>query len=198
MEEIILILETLSINHLPCEVKTFVKNYDITAHRYNQRTLIGDSDSMQSFCSGSTWVSRIFSTTISPKNGKSGYLVNNNMQTNNTSPNMLLQIWVLVPIIRPMEEDVGFVLWAVCISLPAIPPKRVSQGTIDNCHQRISSHPCQPYLLPTIHKKIDAIKSIKKIIMIVCDGVCFSSSLFVLETIGCIEGIVIIVIHIVM
>ena len=46
VEDIILILEPLSMNHLPCEVKTFVKNCDITAHQYNQRTLVGDSDSM--------------------------------------------------------------------------------------------------------------------------------------------------------
>ena len=53
VESTIDILETLSMNYLPCEVKTFVKNCDITAHQYNQRTLIGDSDSMQGFCGGS-------------------------------------------------------------------------------------------------------------------------------------------------
>ena len=49
VEEIIDILETLSMNHLPLEVKMFVKNCDIMAHQYNQHTLIGASDSMQGF-----------------------------------------------------------------------------------------------------------------------------------------------------
>ena len=49
VEEFILILETLSMNHLPREVKMFIKNCNITAHQYNQSTLIGASDSMQGF-----------------------------------------------------------------------------------------------------------------------------------------------------
>ena len=49
VESIIHILEALSMNHLPCEVNFFVKNCDITAHQYNQHTLIGASDSMQGF-----------------------------------------------------------------------------------------------------------------------------------------------------
>ena len=52
VEEIIHILETLSINHLPSEVKMFVKTCDSTAHQYSQRTLIGASDSMQDFRGG--------------------------------------------------------------------------------------------------------------------------------------------------
>ena len=47
LEEIIHILETLSMNHLPSEVKIFVKTCDSTAHQYNQRTLIGASDSIR-------------------------------------------------------------------------------------------------------------------------------------------------------
>mmetsp|Transcript_38699 Transcript_38699/g.44219 ORF Transcript_38699/g.44219 Transcript_38699/m.44219 type:complete len:101 (-) Transcript_38699:934-1236(-) len=39
-------------NHLPFEVKTFVENCDITAHKYNQRTLSGSSDSMLGFKDG--------------------------------------------------------------------------------------------------------------------------------------------------
>ena len=49
VEDSIDILETFSINHLPHKVKMFVKNCDITAHQYNQRTLIGASDSMLGF-----------------------------------------------------------------------------------------------------------------------------------------------------
>ena len=52
MEEIIHILETLSMNHLPSEVKIFVKTCDSTAHQYYQRTLISASSSMQDFCGG--------------------------------------------------------------------------------------------------------------------------------------------------
>ena len=47
-EDIIDILETVSMNHLPYEVKMFVKNCDITAHQY-QRTLTGASDSLLGF-----------------------------------------------------------------------------------------------------------------------------------------------------
>ena len=50
--EIIHILDTLSMNHLPCEVKTFVENCDITAHKYNQCTLSGAPDSMLGFKEG--------------------------------------------------------------------------------------------------------------------------------------------------
>ena len=49
LEDIIDILETLSMNHLPYKVKMFVKNWAITAHQYNQRTFIGASDSLLSF-----------------------------------------------------------------------------------------------------------------------------------------------------
>ena len=52
VEEVVHILETLSMNYLPREVKMFVKNCDITAHQYNQRTFIGASDSMLGFCGG--------------------------------------------------------------------------------------------------------------------------------------------------
>ena len=50
VEDIIDILEILSMNHLPHEVKMSVTNCDITAHQYNQRTFIGASDSMLGFC----------------------------------------------------------------------------------------------------------------------------------------------------
>ena len=49
VEDIIDILETLSMNYLPCKVKMFVKNFVIIAHQYKQRTLIGASDSMLGF-----------------------------------------------------------------------------------------------------------------------------------------------------
>ena len=49
VENIIEILETLSMNILPSEVQMFVKNCDITAHQYNQRTLSGASDLMLGF-----------------------------------------------------------------------------------------------------------------------------------------------------
>mmetsp|Transcript_38702 Transcript_38702/g.44222 ORF Transcript_38702/g.44222 Transcript_38702/m.44222 type:complete len:233 (-) Transcript_38702:153-851(-) len=48
VDDIIEILETLSMNHLPHKVKIFVKNCDITAHHY-QRTLTGPPDSMSGF-----------------------------------------------------------------------------------------------------------------------------------------------------
>ena len=35
VEEIIYVLETLSMIQLPREVKMFAKNWDITAHQYN-------------------------------------------------------------------------------------------------------------------------------------------------------------------
>ena len=54
VEGIIDILETLSSNHLPLEVKSFVKNCDITAHEYNRNLLVGASDSMQGY-RGSTY-----------------------------------------------------------------------------------------------------------------------------------------------
>ena len=41
--------EGRSSDHLPYEVKLIVKNCDITAHQYNQRTLIGASDSLLGF-----------------------------------------------------------------------------------------------------------------------------------------------------
>jgi len=51
--EIIHILGTLSMNHLPCEVKTFVENCDITAaQKYNQCPLSGALDSMLGFKAG--------------------------------------------------------------------------------------------------------------------------------------------------
>ena len=46
VEDIIEILDQLSMNHLPHKVKMFAKNCDITTHQYNQRTLIGASNSM--------------------------------------------------------------------------------------------------------------------------------------------------------
>ena len=49
VETIIDLLNTLFMNYLPREVKMFVKNCDITAHQYNQRTLIGPSDSILGF-----------------------------------------------------------------------------------------------------------------------------------------------------
>ena len=49
VEDIIGILDLLSMNHLPREVKMFVKHCDITTHQYNLRTLIGASDSLQGF-----------------------------------------------------------------------------------------------------------------------------------------------------
>ena len=52
VDEIIHILGTLSMNHLPSEVIMFVKTCDITAHQYNQRTLVGASDSMRDFHGG--------------------------------------------------------------------------------------------------------------------------------------------------
>ena len=49
VEDIIGILDQLSMNHLPREVKMFVKHCDITTHEYNQRTLIGAPDSLWGF-----------------------------------------------------------------------------------------------------------------------------------------------------
>ena len=46
VEDIIGILDLLSMNHLPREVKMFVKHCDITTHEYSQHTLIGASDSL--------------------------------------------------------------------------------------------------------------------------------------------------------
>ena len=45
-EYIIQILEIISLNHLPHEVKLFVRHCDTTKHQYNQCTLIGSSDSL--------------------------------------------------------------------------------------------------------------------------------------------------------
>ena len=52
VEDIIHILETVSMNHIPREVKMSVEKCDITAHEYNKRTLIGASDSMLGYCVG--------------------------------------------------------------------------------------------------------------------------------------------------
>ena len=52
VEDIIDILETLLVNHLPYKVKMFFKNCDITIHQYNQHTLTGASDSLLGFCLG--------------------------------------------------------------------------------------------------------------------------------------------------
>jgi len=49
VEDIIGILDQLSMNHLPREVEMFVKHCNITTHQYNQRTLIGASDSLLGF-----------------------------------------------------------------------------------------------------------------------------------------------------
>ena len=49
VEDIIGLLDQLSMNHLPREVKMFVKHCDITTHEYSQRTLIGASDSLLGF-----------------------------------------------------------------------------------------------------------------------------------------------------
>ena len=47
--DIIESLDQLSMNHLPRNVKMFVKHCDITTHEYNQRTLIGAPDSLWGF-----------------------------------------------------------------------------------------------------------------------------------------------------
>ena len=49
VEDIIDSLDQQSMNHLPHEVKIFVKNCDTPTNRYNQRTLIGAADSMLGF-----------------------------------------------------------------------------------------------------------------------------------------------------
>ena len=49
VDGIIEILETLSMNFLPHKVKLFVKNCDITTQQYNQRTLIGATNSLLGF-----------------------------------------------------------------------------------------------------------------------------------------------------
>eukprot|EP00751_Fragilariopsis_kerguelensis_P030908 CAMPEP_0170925016 /NCGR_PEP_ID=MMETSP0735-20130129/12028_1 /TAXON_ID=186038 /ORGANISM="Fragilariopsis kerguelensis, Strain L26-C5" /LENGTH=565 /DNA_ID=CAMNT_0011325007 /DNA_START=152 /DNA_END=1845 /DNA_ORIENTATION=- len=49
VNDIIELLDQLSMNHLPRNVKMFVKHCDITTHEYNQRTLIGAPDSLWGF-----------------------------------------------------------------------------------------------------------------------------------------------------
>ena len=49
VDDIIELLDQLSMNHLPRNVKMFVKHCDITTHEYNQRTLIGAPDSLWGF-----------------------------------------------------------------------------------------------------------------------------------------------------
>ena len=70
VEEIIYILETLSMNHLPPEVKTFVKICDIMAHQYNQRVSM-EQPSPLSMISSMTFMAAQICTT--------GELANNNL-----------------------------------------------------------------------------------------------------------------------